>query len=88
MKTAIETARRRTQQTSELAAAARYARERHDLYKAKTYGPTLTSFTRLRELEQACDLAESRLSRAQAALEERTAPGVDEGMPGIDPRLD
>jgi hypothetical protein len=88
MKTAIETARRRTQQTSELAAAARYARERYDLYKAKTYGPTLTSFTRLRELEQARDLAESRLGRAQAALEERTAPGVDEGMPGIDPRLD
>jgi hypothetical protein len=88
MKTAIETARRRTQQTSELAAAARYARERYDLYRAKTYGPTLTSFTRLRELEQARDLAESRLSRAQAALEERTAPGVDESMPGIDPRLD
>jgi len=88
MKTAIETARRRTQQTSELAAAARYARERYDLYKAKTYGPTLTSFTRLRELEQARDLAESRLSRAQAALEERTATAVGDSTAGIDPRLD
>lgn len=87
MKTAIEAARRQEQRTSELAAAARHARERHDLYKAKTYGPTLTSFARLRELAHARDLAETRLRRAQhAVVEERPGWGLE--PPATDPRLD
>jgi hypothetical protein len=88
MKKAIEAARRQDQQTSDLAVAARYARERYDLYKAKTYGPTMTSFSRLRDLERARDLAETRLRRAQAALEERTDSDLGRATPEIDPRLD
>jgi hypothetical protein len=85
MKSAIEAARRAEQRTSELAMTARHARERFDLYKAKTYGPSLTSFARLRELEQARDLAESRLKRAQqAGSDEQAQP---EPKPD-DPRLD
>jgi hypothetical protein len=89
MKKAIEAARRQEQQTSELAMAARYARERYQLYKAKTYGPTLTSPARLRELERARDLAGDRLRRAQTALEERTDSETEKATPDeIDPRLD
>jgi hypothetical protein len=88
MKTAIEAARRQEQQTSDLAQAARYARERFDLYKARTYGPTLTSNARLRELEHARDLAEARLRRAQAALEGRPGSDPERTPPGIDLRLD
>lgn len=50
----------------ELTAEAKHARDRHRLYKAKTYGPRLTSPGRLRELERARDLAEGRLRRAQS----------------------
>ncbi len=49
----------------ELEAEARYHRERLDLYRAKTYGPRLTSAARLRELERMHLGAESRLRRAQ-----------------------
>jgi hypothetical protein len=45
---------------------ARYARERYQLYRAKSYGPRPTSPARLRELERAWKLAESRLQRHQA----------------------
>ena len=45
----------------DLRAQARYARERYDLYKAKTYGPRLTSPARLRELERVCARAEASL---------------------------
>jgi hypothetical protein len=41
----------------------RYARERYQLYRAKSYGPRPTSPVRLRELERAWKLAESRLHR-------------------------
>jgi len=44
---------------------ARYARERYQLYRAKAYGPRPTSPARLRELERAWKLAESRLHRGQ-----------------------
>lgn len=64
MKAAIETARLRKQRTSELAAEARYAQERYDLYKARTYGPTMTSPAKLRELKQACELSDARLRSA------------------------
>ena len=48
----------RTQELRELAS---YARQRRDLYRARSYGPRATSETRLRELERECDQAESRL---------------------------
>lgn len=49
----------------ELQAEARYHRERHELYKAKTYGPRLTSVARLEELERRRRGAEARLRSAQ-----------------------
>jgi hypothetical protein len=49
----------------ELEADARYARERLDLYRAKTYGPRPTSPARLRELERAAEGAAERLRRAR-----------------------
>jgi hypothetical protein len=65
-----------TRRMEELQAEARYHRERFDLYKAKTYGPRLTSVTRLKELERRQQGAESRL---RAAVRENTAPvGIDE----------
>ena len=54
----------------ELIAEARYRRQRYDLYKAKAYGPRLTSPTRLRELERAWVRAEARLRRAQTGDED------------------
>jgi hypothetical protein len=50
----------------DLLAEARYHRERFELYKAKLYGPRLTSPTRLRELERASRSAEGRLRQAQS----------------------
>jgi hypothetical protein len=48
----------------ELKAAARYHRERLALYRARAYGGSVTSATRLRELERASESAELRLRRA------------------------
>jgi hypothetical protein len=45
---------------------ARFARERYDLYKARAYGPRLTSPSRLRELERECARTEANLSFAEA----------------------
>jgi hypothetical protein len=55
----------------ELEESSRYARERYRIYKAKAYGPRLTSAGRLRRLERESQLAERRLARAKA--EERDA---------------
>jgi hypothetical protein len=55
----------------ELQAEARYHRERYDLYKAKAYGPRLTSVTRLQELERRHQGADSRL---RAAVHENANP--------------
>jgi hypothetical protein len=55
---------------AELRREVRYHRDRRDLYRAKVYGPRPTSVRRLRELEQAYELAESRLRR----LERKTVP--------------
>ncbi|MCW3017897.1 MAG: hypothetical protein JWN10_205 [Solirubrobacterales bacterium] len=49
----------------ELQAEARYHRERYELYKAKAYGPRLTSPTRLMELERRHQGADSRLRSAE-----------------------
>jgi hypothetical protein len=67
MRAAIETARLRKQRTSELAAEARYARERYDLYKARTYGPTMTSPAKLRALKRPCERSAARLRSAWTA---------------------
>jgi hypothetical protein len=56
---------------AELDAEARHARERYRLYRAKAYGPRLTSAGRLRELERESKLAESRLGRAKADQDQR-----------------
>ena len=50
----------------DLRTQAQYARERYQLYKAKTYGPRPTSPARLRELQQTYEQAEARLSFAEA----------------------
>jgi hypothetical protein len=50
----------------ELEAEARHAHERYRLYRARAYGPRLTSAGRLRELERQSKLAERRLGRAKA----------------------
>jgi hypothetical protein len=57
---------RESSRLAELEAEARHASERHRLYRAKAYGPRLTSAGRLRELERESKLAESRLQRAKA----------------------
>jgi hypothetical protein len=49
----------------ELEAKARHARDRYRLYRAKAYGPRLTSPQRLRELERQSKFAESQLDRAK-----------------------
>ena len=54
-----------SQRMEELRAEARYRRERYDLYKAKSYGPRLTSPARLRELERMHRGADARLRAAQ-----------------------
>ena len=50
-----------------LEAEARYARERYQLYRAKTYGPRPTNMNRLRELQRIHEGAEARLRRARRA---------------------
>jgi hypothetical protein len=52
---------------AELEAEARYARERYQLYRARTYGPRPTSMSRLRELQRIHEGAEARLARARRA---------------------
>jgi hypothetical protein len=50
----------------ELQAQAQYARQRYDIYKAKAYGPRLTSPARLRELEREASRTEANLRFAKA----------------------
>jgi hypothetical protein len=54
------------QRLDELRAQARFARERYDLYKARTYGPRLTSPSRLGELERENARAQTSLSFAES----------------------
>jgi hypothetical protein len=49
----------------ELRAAARYDRERRDLYRAKVLGPRATRPARLEELQRIAALSASRLRRAE-----------------------
>ena len=50
---------------ADLEAEERYHRERYDLYRARVYGPRLTSDGRLRELKAASDRAKLRLTAAR-----------------------
>ena len=54
-------------QLDDLRVQARYWRDKHDLYRAKAYGPRPTSPARLRELERTAQAAEARLRIAEAA---------------------
>jgi hypothetical protein len=58
-----------------LEAEARYARERYQLYQAKTYGPRPTSMSRLRELQRIAEGAEARLARARRAQADDAGDG-------------
>jgi hypothetical protein len=58
---------------------ARYHRDRRDLYRAKMYGARPASLVRLRELERACALSESRLRRAEQELAAETVRGQAQG---------
>jgi hypothetical protein len=49
----------------ELAAEARYRRERLQLYRARFHGPRPATLTRLLELERLSDHADRRLRRAK-----------------------
>jgi hypothetical protein len=50
----------------DLRAQAEYARQRYQLYKAKSYGLRPTSTVRMRELERAFDRAQARVQAAEA----------------------
>jgi hypothetical protein len=58
----------------ELRSQARYARERYDLYKARAYGPRLTSPARLDELQRECARAEASLRFAEAEAGRAAGP--------------
>jgi hypothetical protein len=55
----------------QLRAEAAHLRRRRDLYRAKVYGPRATSQEKLRELERALELAESRLARAEGSEQQQ-----------------
>jgi hypothetical protein len=57
-----------------LAAEARYHRQRYDLYRAKAYGSRPTSDARLRELRRSCESAERRFKEARAASRRASTP--------------
>jgi hypothetical protein len=63
----------------ELEAEARYARERYQLYKARSYSSRLTSNERLRELERRSRLAQRLVDRAKAV--QRPLTSQDGGSP-------
>ncbi len=73
----------------ELRAEARYARERYDLYRAKTYGMRPTSAARLRELERIHRGADARLRRAEqenGAHPQTGSSSAEDGPASPDPR--
>jgi hypothetical protein len=63
----------------DLRAQARLARERYQLYKARTFGERPTSEERLRELSRTYEQAEARRRFAEA--EEERAHGSDSEHP-------
>lgn len=59
----------------QLTAEARYHRQRYDLYRAKVYALRPSSQSRLRELQRACEAAETRLAAARTAREPDSKTG-------------
>lgn len=57
-----------------LRADARYARERYELYRAKSYGMHATSPVRLRDLERRATETRERLEFALRQARERAEP--------------
>jgi hypothetical protein len=57
-----------------LRTAARYHRQRAELYRAKTYGPRATSLERLRELEREADQAAELLKAAEREIARSPEP--------------
>lgn len=53
---------------TELEAEARFARERYELYRARSYSSRPTSAARLRELEQNAERAQARVERAKIRM--------------------
>ncbi len=64
----------------DLRAQAEYARQRYQLYKAKSYGLRPTSTVRMRELERAAARAQARLeaaeTQARSAGERQAGPST------------
>jgi hypothetical protein len=67
---------------NDLRAQAQYARERYQLYKAKSFGGHLTSPVRLRELQRIYEQAEARLRAAKAEQERAAAAEAEQQDPG------
>ncbi len=71
----------------QLRAEARYARERYQLYKAKSYGQRPVSSARMRELQRNYEFAEARLHAAEAEDQRASAasdPGPGSSAPPVD----
>jgi hypothetical protein len=64
-----------TDPLEDLRTQAQYARQRYQLYKAKTYGQRASSPARLRELERISEQAEARLHFAET--EQARGPHLD-----------
>ncbi len=73
-----------TDHLDDLRVNARYARERYQLYRAKTHGPRPTSEARLRELQRSFEQAEERLRFAEAE-EQRAESAGDRRHSDADP---
>jgi hypothetical protein len=69
----------RSSHIDDLRAQALHARQRYDLYKAKTYSQRLTSPARLRELERASQRAQESLRFAEAEANRAAAGPVEHG---------
>ena len=70
-----------TDHLDDLRASAQYARDRYQLYKAKTHGQRATSPARLRELQLAYERAETRLRFAEAEEQRTQTPGDGRSAP-------
>jgi len=68
-----------TDPLEDLRTQAQYARERYQLYKAKSYGQRPTSPARLHELQQTYEKAQARLRFAEA--EQARAPKAADDTP-------
>jgi hypothetical protein len=61
----------------DLRAEAAYARQKLDLYRAKSYSGRPTSAQRLRDLGRAAEQAEQRLAHAERTARAETETGAD-----------